>query len=56
MATKPKAPIHDDSLSTILDRIGIVREELISIERSLERATAKLGTEKADPEENSTIA
>jgi hypothetical protein len=29
--------IHDDTFSSILDRIGILREELVSIERSLER-------------------
>ena len=32
--------IHDDTLSSLLDRIGIVREELVSIERSLERMKA----------------
>jgi hypothetical protein len=29
--------IHDDTLSSLLDRIGILREELVAIERSLER-------------------
>jgi hypothetical protein len=29
--------IHDDTFSSLLDRIGILREELVSIERSLER-------------------
>jgi hypothetical protein len=32
--------IHDDTLSSLLDRIGILREELVSIERSLERIKA----------------
>jgi hypothetical protein len=32
--------IHDDNLSSLLDRIGILREELVSIERSLERMKA----------------
>jgi Mg2+ and Co2+ transporter CorA len=35
VAKVPK--IHDDTLSSVLDRIGILREELVSIERSLER-------------------
>ena len=35
MVKVPK--IHDDTLSSLLDRIGILREELVSIERSLER-------------------
>ena len=35
VAKVPK--IHDDTFSSLLDRIGILREELISIERSLER-------------------
>ena len=38
MVNVPK--IHDDTLSSLLDRIGIVREELVSIERSLERIKA----------------
>ena len=38
MAKVPK--IHDDTLSSLLDRIGILREELVSIERSLERMKA----------------
>ena len=38
MVKVPK--IHDDTLSSLLDRIGIVREELVSIERSLERMKA----------------
>jgi hypothetical protein len=29
--------IHDDTFSSLLDRIGILREQLVSIERSLER-------------------
>jgi hypothetical protein len=35
VAKVPK--FHDDTLSSLLDRIGILREELVSIERSLER-------------------
>ena len=38
MVNVPK--IRDDTLSSLLDRIGIVREELVSIERSLERMKA----------------
>jgi hypothetical protein len=29
--------IHKDTIDSLLDRIGILREQLISIERSLER-------------------
>ena len=29
--------IHDDTFSSLLDRIGILREELVAIERSLKR-------------------
>jgi hypothetical protein len=32
--------IQDDTFNSLLDRIGILREELISIERSLERMRA----------------
>jgi hypothetical protein len=35
VARNPK--IHEDTLNSILDRVGILREELIAIERSLER-------------------
>jgi hypothetical protein len=38
MVNVPK--LHDDTLSSLLDRISIVREELVSIERSLERMKA----------------
>jgi hypothetical protein len=31
------AKIHEDTIDRVLDRIGVLREELISIERSLER-------------------
>ena len=34
------AKIHEDTLDSLLDRIGILREELVSIERSLERMKA----------------
>jgi hypothetical protein len=29
--------MHADTFSSLLDRIGVLREELVSIERSLER-------------------
>src|ERR1700730_1596926 len=32
--------IHDDTLRSLLDRIGLLREELVSIEHSLERMKA----------------
>ena len=35
MAKVPKT--HDDTFNSLLDRIGILREELVDIERSLER-------------------
>jgi hypothetical protein len=38
--------IHDDTISSLLDRIGILREELVSIERSLEGMKAA-GSKKA---------
>ena len=28
---------HEDSIENLLDKLGIMREELVSIERSLER-------------------
>jgi hypothetical protein len=31
------AKIREDTLDSLLDRIGILREDLVSIERSLER-------------------
>ena len=34
------AKIHEDTLDSLLDRIAILREELVSIERSLERMKA----------------
>jgi hypothetical protein len=34
------AKIHEDTLESLLDRVGILREELVSIERSLERMKA----------------
>jgi hypothetical protein len=45
VAKMPK--IHDDTFNSLLDRIGILREELISIERSLERMKAA-GIQKGD--------
>jgi len=38
VAKVPK--IQDDTFNSLLDRIGILREELFSIERSLERMKA----------------
>jgi hypothetical protein len=38
VAKVPK--IHDDTFSSLLDRLSILREELVSIERSLERLKA----------------
>jgi hypothetical protein len=32
--------IHEDTIDSLLDRIGVLREQLISIERSLERINA----------------
>jgi len=34
------AKIREDTLDSLLDRIGILREDLVSIERSLERMKA----------------
>jgi hypothetical protein len=34
------AKIHEDTLDSLLDRIGVLREDLVSIERSLERMKA----------------
>jgi uncharacterized protein YheU (UPF0270 family) len=46
---KPRPKIHEDTLDSLLDRIGILREDLISIERSLERmkASQKLAKKSA---------
>ena len=41
--------LHEDTLDDLLDRLGNVREELMGIERSLERinaATLEQGKEK----------
>ena len=43
---KPPPKIHEDTLDSLLDRIGILREDLISIERSLERIKAAQKTGK----------
>jgi uncharacterized protein YheU (UPF0270 family) len=43
---KPRPKIHEDTLDSLLDRIGILREDLISIERSLERIKAAQKTGK----------
>jgi hypothetical protein len=39
VAKVPK--IHDDTFSSLLDRIGILREELVSIEPILKEAKAE---------------
>jgi hypothetical protein len=42
--------LHEDTLDELLDRLGNVREELMGIERSLERIKAeKLGQGKDKP-------
>jgi hypothetical protein len=52
--TKP-ATVHEDTLDSLLDRIGILREDLISVERSLERMkSAQKPTKKSG--EQSRIA
>jgi hypothetical protein len=47
MAKLPK--IHEDTLDSLLDRIGILREDLVSIERSLERMKAAQPNKLSDP-------
>jgi hypothetical protein len=43
MASPGPRNIHEDTIDTLLDRISDMREELLSIERSLERIqTVKL--------------
>jgi hypothetical protein len=32
--------VHEDTFESLLDRVGVLREELISVERSLERMKA----------------
>ena len=49
MATQ-RRKLHEDTLDELLDRLGNVREELMGIERSLERIKAeKLGQGKDKP-------
>jgi uncharacterized protein YheU (UPF0270 family) len=45
--TPPK--IHKDTLDSLLDRIGILREGLVSIERSLERIKAAQQNKFSNP-------
>jgi hypothetical protein len=40
MASPGPRNIHEDTIDTLLDRISDMREELLSIERSLERIQA----------------
>jgi hypothetical protein len=35
-----ESTVHEDTFESLLDRVGILREELISVERSLERMQA----------------
>jgi hypothetical protein len=35
-----ESTVHEDTFDSLLDRVGILREELISVERSLERMKA----------------
>ena len=47
----PTAKLHEDTLDKLLDRLGNVREELMGIERSLERINAakvEPGKDKSD--------
>ena len=37
MAAQPKPPPHRDVLEILLDKIAVMREELLAIERALER-------------------
>jgi hypothetical protein len=41
--------LHEDTLDDLLDRLGNVREELMGIERSLERINATLEQGKDKP-------
>jgi hypothetical protein len=41
--------LHEDTLDDLLDRLGNVREELMGIERSLERISATLEQGKDKP-------
>jgi hypothetical protein len=43
------ATIHEDTLDSLLDRIGILREQLVSIERSLERMKAAQPNKLSNP-------
>ncbi len=48
--TTQRRKLHEDTLDELLDRLGNVREELMGIERSLERIKAeKLGQGKDKP-------
>jgi hypothetical protein len=40
MASPRKRTIHEDTIDSLLDRLGNMREEMVAIERSLERINA----------------
>ena len=40
MASPQKRTIHEDTIDSLLDRLGNMREEMVAIERSLERINA----------------
>jgi hypothetical protein len=41
--------VHEDRFESLLDRVGILREELISVERSLERMKAERENDTTSP-------
>jgi hypothetical protein len=53
--TKPAA-VHEDSLDSLLDRIGILREGLISVEQSLERMKSAQKQTKKSGEQSRTVS
>ena len=57
IVTKPRRrPLHEDTVDSLLDRLSDMREELLSIERSLERVQiASLEHEKAGSRKSSRI-
>lgn len=57
IVTKPqRRPLHEDTVDNLLDKLSDMREELLSIERSLERAQiASLEHKKAGSRKSSRI-
>ena len=50
MAGPRQRTIHEDTIDDVLDRLGNMREEMVAIERSLERInTPKLAPGKDKP-------